>query len=102
MTRDINNFTKLSKSSEGDTITFKNDSKDEIIGIGNIKIGASSLIENVALVEGLKHNLLSIYQLCEKSVRVIFYNSTCDIIDEKSNSIYIAVFMRIMIISLTC
>ena len=31
-----------------------------IIGIGNIKIGSAPLIENVILVDGLKHNLLSI------------------------------------------
>ena len=60
--------------------------KGLIIGICNIKIGLSSLIENIALVEGLKHNLLSISQLYDKDLRIIFYDSTCDIIDEKSNS----------------
>jgi len=33
-------------------------------GFGNVKIGTSPLTENVVLVNGLKHNLLSISQLC--------------------------------------
>ena len=53
MTWDINNFVTLSRNHEGGTITFGDDSKGKIIGIGNIKIDSSSLIENVILVNGL-------------------------------------------------
>jgi len=49
----------LSRYHEGGTVTFRDDSKGEIIDIGNIKIGSSPLIENVVLVEGLKHNLIA-------------------------------------------
>ena len=35
------------------------------------------IIENVFLVDGLKHNLLSISQLCDKGNRVIFESSIC-------------------------
>ena len=59
-TWDINNFATLSRYVEGGTITFGDDSKGNIIGIGNIKIDTSPLIENVILIDGLKHNLLSI------------------------------------------
>ena len=85
MTRDNNNFATLSRSSEGGTVTFR-DSKGKIVGIGNNKVVSSLLIENVVLVHGHKHNLLSISQLCDKSLRVIFYDSSCDILDGKSNS----------------
>jgi len=60
MTWDINNFAILSRYHEGSTVTFGDDSKGKIISIDNIKIGSSFLIENVILVESLKHNLLSI------------------------------------------
>ena len=60
ITWDINNFATLSRYVEGGTIIFGDDSKGNIIGIGNIKIGTSPLIENVVLVDDLKHNLLSI------------------------------------------
>ena len=54
MTWDINNFATLSRYVEGSTVTFGDDSKSKIVGIGNIKIGSSPLIENVVLINGLK------------------------------------------------
>ena len=71
MTWDINSFVTLSRYHEGGTVTFRDDSKGNIIGIGNIKIGSSPLTENVVLVNGLKHNLLSISQLCDQGFKVI-------------------------------
>ena len=71
----------LSGYHEGGIITFGDDSNSKIIGIGNIKIGSSSLIEDVALIDGHKYNLLSISQLCGKSLRVIFDDSACDVLD---------------------
>ena len=70
MTRDINNFATISRYHEGDTVTFGDDSKGKIIGIGNIKIDSSPLIENVILVDGLKYNLLSISQLSYRGFKV--------------------------------
>ena len=72
MTRDNNNFATLSRSSEGGTVTFGDNSKCKIIS--KIKIGSSPLVENIVLVEGLKYNLLSISQLCDKNLRVTFYD----------------------------
>ena len=67
------------------TVTFGDDSKGTIIGIGNIKIGTSPLIENIILVDGFKHNLLSISQLCDRGLKVIFDESSCKIFDNKTN-----------------
>jgi len=72
MTWDVNFFQTLSRKCDGGTVTFGDDSKGKIIGIGNVKFGNSPLIEDVALVDGLKHNLLSISQLCDKGFRVVF------------------------------
>ena len=85
MTWDINNFETLSRYHEGGTVTFRDDSKGKIIGIGNIKIGFP-LFENVVLVKSLKYNLLSISQLCDKGFKVIFDDSTCDILDKTINA----------------
>ena len=51
MTWDINNFATLSRYVKGGIVSFGDDSKGTIIGIGNIKIGTSPLIENVVLVD---------------------------------------------------
>ena len=72
MTQDVNNFATLSRYHEGDTVTFGDDSKGKIIGIGNIKISSYSLIEDIVLVDELEYNLLSISQLCDKGLKIIF------------------------------
>ena len=51
---------------------FGDNGKGRIIGHGSIGNNSLSLIENVLLVDGLKHNLLSISQLCDKGFKVIF------------------------------
>ena len=47
-------------------MTFRDNGKGRIIGYGSVGNNSSSLIENVLLVDGLKHNILSISQLCDK------------------------------------
>jgi len=48
-----------------------------IIGIGKIGKDTSKSLENVYIVEGLKFNLLSISQLCDKGNTDIFNSSHC-------------------------
>ena len=71
MTGDESKFAFLTKKNGG-YVTFRDNAKGRIIGQGNIGNGTSSLIESVLLVDGLKHNLLSISQLCDKGFKVIF------------------------------
>ena len=42
------------------------------MGIGKIDESLSNSIEDVYLVDGLKHNLLSVSQLCDKDNLVVF------------------------------
>ena len=56
----------------GRMVTFGDNDKEQIIGIGNVSITPSKYIKNILLVDGLKHNLLSISQLCDKGYKVIF------------------------------
>ena len=71
MTGEESMFTTLVPK-DGGYVTFGDNSKGKIIGIGSIGKSHFSIIENVLLVEGLKHNLISISQLCNKENRVIF------------------------------
>ena len=52
-------FASLS-AKDGGYVTFGNYSKGKIIDIGNVGKELSPIIENILLVDGLKHNLLSI------------------------------------------
>ena len=96
MTWDINNFATLLRYHEGSTVTFGDDAKRKIIGIDNVKLGTSPIIENVVLVDGLKHNLLSVSQLCDKGFNIIFDNFTCDILNKKINTCVLSSFYEIM------
>ncbi|KAL6332625.1 hypothetical protein AAG906_009945 [Vitis piasezkii] len=80
MTGDESKFAFLTKRNGG-YVTFGDNSKGRIIGQGNIGNDTSSLIESILLVDGLKHNLLSISQLCDKCFKVIFETSHCIIKD---------------------
>ena len=64
----------------GGHVTYGDNNKGKILGIGNVGNPSSTIIENVLYVEGLRHNLLSISQLCDKAYRIIF-NSNCCIIE---------------------
>ena len=95
MTGNESKFVFLTKR-KGGYVAFGDNAKWRIIGQGNIDNDTSSLVENVLLVDGLKHNLLSINQLCDKCFKVIFEASHCiikDIQNDKTISWVIDVIM---------
>lgn len=87
MTGDDTLFSSLTKT-KGGKVTFGDNSKGKIVGIGNIGGMSSTSIENVFLVDNLKHNLLSISQLCDKGYKIIF-DHTCCLILENDKIIFI-------------
>ena len=78
MTGDKEKFTTLTLQ-KGGHVTFGDNSKGKILGIGTVSMTSTLLIENVLLVKGLKHNLLSIRQLSDKNFGVIFDKNKCRI-----------------------
>jgi hypothetical protein len=82
MTGDEKAFIKLTRK-KGGKVSFGDNQKGRIIGQGTI--GSDIKIEDVSLVEGLKFNLLSVAQLCDKDRKVVFDNNGCSIIDSKSD-----------------
>ena len=78
--RDKTKFAKLELKEEG-FVTYEDNNKGRILGNGVIGNGSSFNIKNVLLVEGLKHNLISISQLCDKGFKVTFEPNNCLIYD---------------------
>ena len=72
---------------KGGKVTFGDNTKGKIVGIGRVGKKDSTFIENVLLDEGLKHNLLSVSQLCDKGNRVIFEPKKCFVTHMKDNKI---------------
>ena len=61
---------------EGGNVKFGGNQTGKIIGTGTI--GNSSVsINNVWLVDGLRHNLLSISQFCDNGYDVMFDKTNC-------------------------
>ena len=86
MIGDKNLFMELKAKSGGD-VTFGDNFKGHIEGIGCIGNNSSTSFENVLLVSGLKHNFLSVSQLCDKGHKVIFECMSCQVIDIKTNKL---------------
>ncbi|XP_057540532.1 uncharacterized protein LOC130818384 [Amaranthus tricolor] len=76
MTGDKSKF--LSRENyDGGIVTFGDNMKGEIIAKGKVGRSSSHAINNVFLVENLKHNLLSISQFCDKGNSVNFTYEKC-------------------------
>jgi len=71
---------------EGGKMKFGGNQSSKIIGTRTI--GNSSIsINNVWLVDGLEHNLLSISQFCDNGYDVMFGKTNCTVINKDDNSI---------------
>jgi len=80
MTCDQTKIAKLSLKDE-EFVTYGDNNKGKILGIGIISNGSSFNIKNMLILEGLKHNLISISQLCDKGYKVVFEPSHYVIFD---------------------
>ncbi|KAL8132682.1 hypothetical protein AgCh_008243 [Apium graveolens] len=70
----------------GPDVSYGDGNVGHILGYGNLIIGKVA-IENVALVEGLTHNLLSISQITNRGYYVVFYDSNYEVVHNKSKKI---------------
>ena len=86
MTGDESLFQELDRKKSGN-VSFGDNSKGIIRGIGTIDNNSHTQIKNVLLVENLKFNLLSISQLCDKGFRVCFEANAFHVINSSTNQI---------------
>ena len=73
-------FKTLFKGKIG-TVTFGDGSKSVIRGIGTVDILGLLVFEDVWYVDGLKANLLSISQICDNGLNVLFTKYEYEILD---------------------
>jgi hypothetical protein len=79
MTRDKGKFLSLSESKSG-TVTFGNDAPGKIKGKGMVSLSnGKGKAQDFLLVNGLKHNLLSVSQMCDRGCEVLFMSKDCKI-----------------------
>jgi hypothetical protein len=89
MTGDRDRFLTLRKERDG-SVSFENDNLATIIGKDTVRIGnKNTKAENVLLVEDMKHNLLSVSQMCDQGHKVTFDSQKCEIIKEGSGKLIV-------------
>ena len=96
MTGDKSKFTHLELKDKG-IVSFGDNSKAKIISSGII--GSRPSIKDVSLKKSLKFNLLSVSQLCDKNMRIIFEPTHCEdqrlydnhtlFIDNRNENVYL-------------
>jgi hypothetical protein len=91
MTDDSRMFNLINKNNGNgiDSITFGDNGKGKVKGLGKISISNDLSIFNVLLVESLNFNLLSVAQLCDLDFKCIFRVDDVEIISvDGSNFIF--------------
>jgi hypothetical protein len=68
-------------------VTFRDDKKGKVLGTGVIKVNDYFTLNDVALVNRLRYNLLSIAQLCDADLSVLFRKSDSHILDSSGKRV---------------
>ncbi|WVZ89631.1 hypothetical protein U9M48_036010 [Paspalum notatum var. saurae] len=112
MTGNDGMFTSLEDPGDKEQVTFGDNSKGKVIGLGKIAISNDLSISNVLFVKSLSFNLLSIAQLCDLGLTCEF-NKNCVVVKtEKYKSMvfqrfrhghfYLVDFSEMNTLSTTC
>jgi hypothetical protein len=68
-------FSNLIPLSHKEYVTFGDDKKGKVLGTSVIKVNDCFTLNDVALVDRLRYNLLSVSQLCDTDLSVLFHKS---------------------------
>jgi hypothetical protein len=74
-------FSRLTPLSHKEYMTFENDKKGKVLRTGVIKVNDCFTLNGVALVDRLRYNLLSVSQLCDADLSVLFHKSDSHVLD---------------------
>jgi hypothetical protein len=74
-------FSTLTPLSHKEYVTFGNDKKGKVLGTGVIKVNDFFTLNDVALVDRLRYNMLSISQLADAVLDVLFHKSDSHVLD---------------------
>jgi hypothetical protein len=74
-------FSSLTPLSHKEYVTFRDDKNGKVLGTGVIKVNDHFTLNDVALVDRLRYNLLSVSQLCDADLSVLFRKSDSHVLD---------------------
>jgi hypothetical protein len=62
-------------------VTFEDDKKGKLLDTDIIKVNDYFTLNDVALVDRLRYNLLSVSQLCDANLSVLFHKSDSHVLE---------------------
>jgi hypothetical protein len=68
-------------------VTFGDDKKGKVLGTDVIKVNDYFTLNDVALVDRLRYNILSISQLCDADLSVLFCKSNSHVLDSSDKRV---------------
>jgi hypothetical protein len=68
-------------------MTFGNDKEGKVLGTDVVKVNDCFTLNDIALVNRLRYNLLSISQLVDADLSVIFHKSDFYVLDSSGNHV---------------
>jgi hypothetical protein len=80
-------FSSLTLLSHKEYVTFGDDKKGKVLGTGVIKVNGFFTLNDVALVDRLRYNPLSVSQLCDTDLSVLFRNSDSHVLDSSGKCV---------------
>jgi hypothetical protein len=80
-------FSNLTPLSHKEYVTFGDDKKGKVLGTGVIKVNDYFTLNDVALVDRLRYNLLSVSQLCDADLSVCFLKTGSYVLDSSSKRV---------------
>jgi hypothetical protein len=84
MTGDKKWFSSLTPLSHKEYVSFGDDKKHKVLGTGIIKVNDHFTLNDVALVDKLRYNMLSVSQLVDVDLSVPFHKSDSRVLDSSS------------------
>jgi hypothetical protein len=85
MTDDKKWFSSLTPLSHKEYVTFGYDKKGKVLGTGVIKVNDHFTLNDVARVDKLRYNLLSVSQFVDADLHVLFQKSDSQVLDSAGN-----------------
>ncbi|KAL8112899.1 hypothetical protein AgCh_020272 [Apium graveolens] len=70
----------------GPGVFYEDGNMGKTLGYGNINLG-NVIIESVALVSVLKHNLLSVSQICDRCYHMDFFEEHCEVVSNSTGKV---------------
>jgi hypothetical protein len=87
MTENKKWFSSLTPLSHKEYVTFGDDKKGKVLGTGVIKVNDYLTLNDVALVDKLRYNLLSVSQPCDADLSVLFRKSNSHVLDSSGKHV---------------